>query len=65
MERRSFLKISGIAAGSMIIPVYGNVHKSFTLLSTGRMLVCVGLYLYRLTGLDKCFKNFSEPNERV
>lgn len=33
MERRSFLKISGIAAGSMIIPVYGNAIAAEALMN--------------------------------
>ncbi|MFC0351230.1 TldD/PmbA family protein [Undibacterium danionis] len=33
MERRSFLKISGIAAGSMIIPIYGNAIAAEALMN--------------------------------
>ncbi|MFZ6799353.1 TldD/PmbA family protein [Undibacterium sp. Di24W] len=33
MERRSFLKISGIAAGSMMIPVYGNAIAAEALMN--------------------------------
>lgn len=33
MERRSFLKISGIAAGSIIIPVYGNAIAAEALMN--------------------------------